>query len=537
MTNKIFDIAVPLIQDFLINSAKHLSQKTALVCGPRRVSYYEIERISNIISYKLKEMGVERGDRVVLFSGNSVETVIAFWAVLKANAIVSIVNPATKSKKLGYFLNDTQAKILITDADLIRIFSTVCREAPHLKGILIYGDTTAAELADLTCWVSWQSTIQETKFLPDTDVQPDRTCIDIDLAAIIYTSGSTGEPKGVMLTHRNMITAASSIGAYLGMTESDIVLNVFPFSFDYGLYQMILCFMVGATLVLEKSFIYPAESLKHIADEKVTGFPGVPSIFSLMENMRDISKFNLSSIRFVTSTAAALSMKNIRFLQKTFPTAQIFSMYGLTECKRCSYLPPEDLEQKPLSVGIPIPNTEFWIVDEHDRRLGPNEVGILVVRGATVMKGYWEKPEETSKKLRPGLLPGEHVLYTGDLCRIDEDGYLYFVGRTDDIIKTRGEKVAPKEIENVIHDIPGVREVAVVGIDDEVLGQAVKAYVSLEDGSKITEKNILAHCAEHLENFMMPKYVEIVPTLPKMASGKINKAALDNSTEDIHWDE
>jgi amino acid adenylation domain-containing protein len=536
MTKKTFDAAVPLIQDFLINSAKHLSQKTALVCGPQRVSYYEIERISNIISYKLIEMGVERGDRVVLFSGNSVETVIAFWAVLKANAVVSVVHPTTKSEKLAYLLNDIQAKILIADADLIRIFSTVCREARHLKGLLLFGETTAADMPDLSSWVSWQSAIRETKLRYNMDVSPNRKCIDIDLAAIIYTSGSTGEPKGVMLTHRNMIAAATSIRAYLEMTESDVILSVFPFSFVYGLFQMILCFQVGARLILEESFAYPAEALKRIAEEKVTGFPGVPSVFSMMENLGDISKFDFSSVRFATSAAAALSLKNIRFLRKIFPAARIYSMYGLTECIRCSYLPPEDLDKKPLSIGIPIPNTEFWIEDDKSRRLGPNEMGTLVVRGATVMKGYWGKPEETAKKLRPGSFPGESVLITGDLGRIDEDGYLYFVGRTDDIIKTRGEKVAPKEIENVIHDIPGVREVAVVGIDDEILGQAVKAYVSLEDGSKITEKNILAHCAEHLENLMVPKYVEIILTLPKMASGKINKAALENSKEDIHWD-
>ena len=524
--------AIPLVHDFLINSSKRLSNKIALICGPRQISYGQINKISNRIAHKLIAMGVERGDRVIIFTGNSIEMAIAFWAVLKANAVVSIVNPTTKSEKLAYLLNDIQAKILITDAGLNKIFSTACREARHLKGLLLCSDTTAADMADFPSWVSWQSAIRETKLRHNADVPPNRKCIDIDLAAIIYTSGSTGEPKGVMLTHRNMIAAASSIGSYLEMTESDVILNVFPFSFDYGLYQMILCFKAGARLVLEESFAYPAEPLKRISEEKVTGFPGVPSVFSMMENTRDISKFDFSSVRFVTNTAAALSLKNIRFLRKTFPSARIYSMYGLTECKRCSYLPPEDLEKKPMSVGIPIPNTEFWVEDDEGRRLGPNEVGILVVRGATVMKGYWEKPEETAKKLRPGPIPGEHVLHTGDLCRIDEDGYLYFVGRTDDIIKTRGEKVAPKEIENVIHDIPGVREVAVIGVEDEILGQAIKAYVTLEEGCELTERDILAHCAGRLENYMHPKFVELRAELPKTSSGKIKKTVLAEPSED-----
>jgi acyl-CoA synthetase (AMP-forming)/AMP-acid ligase II len=380
--------------------------------------------------------------------------------------------------------------------------------------------------------VTWFKALEKVSLRPGTSKPPDRICIDIDLAAIIYTSGSTGEPKGVMLTHRNMIAAASSIVSYLEMAADDVVLNVFPFSFDYGLYQMIMCILSGASLILEESFAYPAKVLKRIAEEKVTGFPGVPSVFSMMENMRDLSKFDFSSLRFVTNTAAALSLKNIRFLRRTFPAARIYSMYGLTECKRCSYLPPEDLEKKPLSVGIPIPNTEFWIEDEQGRRLGPNEVGMLVVRGATIMKGYWGKPEETERKLRPGPLPGELVLHTGDLCRIDEEGYLYFIGRTDDIIKTRGEKVAPKEIENVIHDIPGVREVAVVGVEDEVLGQAVKAYVTLEEGCGLTERDILAYCAGHLENYMQPKFVELRAELPKTSSGKIKKTVLADPSED-----
>jgi len=201
-------------------------------------------------------------------------------------------------------------------------------------------------------------------------------------------------------------------------------------------------------------------------------------------------------------------------------------MYGLTECKRCTYLPPKDLDRKPLSVGVAIPNTELWIVNERDERLGPGEVGQLVIRGATVMRGYWEKPEETAKKLRPGPLPGEMVLYTGDYCKLDEDGYLYFVGRMDDIIKSRGEKVAPKEVESAIVDLAGVREAAVIGVPDDILGQAVKAFVVLEDGSTVTDKEILHQCSKRLENFMVPKFIEIVAELPKTTTGKIKKTGL-----------
>ena len=201
-------------------------------------------------------------------------------------------------------------------------------------------------------------------------------------------------------------------------------------------------------------------------------------------------------------------------------------MYGLTECKRCTYLPPDDIDRKPTSVGIAIPNTELWIVDEDGQKLPPGQVGQLVIRGATVMSGYWEKPEATAKKLRPGPLPGEQVLYTGDLCRLDDEGYLYFVGRMDDIIKSRGEKVAPKEVENVLMNIPGVKEAAVIGVPDEILGQAVKAFVVLEQGCAMSERDVQKECQKRLESFMVPKHVAFVAELPSTNTGKVQKAGL-----------
>jgi acyl-CoA synthetase (AMP-forming)/AMP-acid ligase II len=201
-------------------------------------------------------------------------------------------------------------------------------------------------------------------------------------------------------------------------------------------------------------------------------------------------------------------------------------MYGLTECKRCTFLPPEDLERKPGSVGIAIPNTEMWIVDHEGARLPPNTVGQLVIRGATVMKGYWEKPEATARVLKPGPLPGELVLYTGDYCRIDEEGYLYFVGRGDDIFKSGGEKVAPKEIEAVLYDIPGVKEAAVIGVPDELLGRAVKALIVREPGATLTAKDVQRACRARLEQYFVPRHVEFVAGLPRTDTGKIRKSGL-----------
>jgi acyl-CoA synthetase (AMP-forming)/AMP-acid ligase II len=353
------------------------------------------------------------------------------------------------------------------------------------------------------------------------------------LASVIYTSGSTGDPKGVMLTHRNMLTAATSVSSYLEMAEDDVVLNVLPLSFDYGLYQVIMTARLGATLVLERSFAFPARTVEVMVKERVTGFPGVPTVFAMLARMENLSDHDLSGVRYISNTAATLTESNIDFLKSTFPGARIYSMYGITECHRTSYLPPEDLDKKPGSVGIPIPNTEFWIVGENGERLGANQTGELVVRGATVMSGYWGDRNMTAEKLHPGTMPGEVELHTGDLARLDEDGYLYFVGRMDDIIKSRGEKVAPKEVEDVICRVPGIREAAVVGVPDEILGEVVRAFVVLESGAEATEKDVLRACRESLEAFMIPEAVIFLAGLPLSAHGKVAKSQLITQTSQV----
>jgi amino acid adenylation domain-containing protein len=514
--------AVPLLSDYLLHSARRLSDKVALVCMKQRITYSELDARSNALAHSLIAAGVKRGDRVLVFADNTVETVVSFWAVLKANAVVSIVNPLTKSDKLSYLFGDCRPTALITDQHLHAAFAGPARACSHLRRVIVTGSIEDAELANLPHAQRWDDALAA----GDRAVAPARACIDIDLAAIIYTSGSTGDPKGVMLTHRNILTACASIATYLELQEDEVILGVLPLAFDYGLYQMIMAFRTGARLVLDRSFTFPAQILRLMVDEGVTGFPGVPTMFAILAEFKTLRDYDFSKIRYVTNTAAALPVKHILMLKDLFPRSRIYSMYGLTECKRCTYLPPKDLDRKPTSVGIAIPNTEMWIVDEDGRRVGADVVGQLVIRGATVMKGYWEKPEATARKLKPGPLPGEHVLYTGDLCRMDEEGYLYFVGRMDDVIKSRGEKVAPKEVENVLMNIPGVKEAAVIGVPDEVFGQAIKAFVVLEKGVALSEKQLQKECQSRLENFMVPKYIVTVPSLPKTDTGKVKKTGL-----------
>ena len=520
--------AVPLLQDFLDGTAQRLPAKTAILTNDGEITYRELQIAAERLAAFLHGIGVRRGDRVLVFMQNSLQAAIAFWGILRGDAVVSIISPSTKTDKLRYLARDTGAVVLLTEEPLRDIVMTAIADAPDLTSLVIYGGSDVS-LLNGQLPESCHGKVRLYSFdeaLRCHDFLPEAGNIESDLASIIYTSGSTGQPKGVVLTHRNMIAAATSVSSYLGLGESDVILNVLPMAFDYGLYQLIMSVKVGATLVLERSFAYPGGVIGRMVSTGVTVLPGIPTIFSALSGMLHLKGFDFTRVRLVTNTAAALSESHIDFIRTTFPNARLYSMYGLTECKRCTYLPPEDLAKKKLSVGIAIPNTELWLVDSENRRLGPGATGELVIRGPTVMKGYWRKPDETAEKLRPGPLPGEQVLYTGDICRMDEDGYLYFVARKDDMIKCRGEKVAPREVENVLYALKGVRDAAVIGVPDTLFGQVVKAFVVPREGVILDRMTIMAQCAGRLENFMVPKYIEIVEDLPRTASGKIDKRGL-----------
>jgi long-chain acyl-CoA synthetase len=503
-----------LVNHFLEHSAERFPDKIALIHQGKRYTYGEIDCMANRLAMKLVESGVERGNRVAVFMDNCVEAVISIFGALKVGSVFMMINPTTKSEKLEYLLNNSRASVLITQGNRAGVIQSVC--CPHLETIIITGSYHGGLSYSL-----FEEIISATR--NERGISP---CIDLDLASIIYTSGSTGQPKGVMLSHLNMISAAHSITTYLENNENDIIINVLPLSFDYGLYQILMGFKIGGTVVLEKSFTYPYQIVDTIIKEKVTGLPGVPTIFALLLGLKDIHSYDFSALRYITNTAAALPVSHIRRLRELFPQAKLYSMYGLTECKRVSYLPPQELDKRPTSIGKGMPNEEVYIVNEKGDKAGPGEIGELVVRGSNVMYGYWESPEDTAACLKPGKYPGERVLYTGDLFKIDEDGYLYFIARKDDIIKCKGEKVSPKEVENVLYSLEGVLEAAVVGVPDEVSGQAIKAFIALEEGSGLAEKEILKYCSQHLENLMVPKYITIRESLPKTASGKISKKVL-----------
>lgn len=512
------------VESFLETSAAARPDKVALICGGQRMTYGELDRLANRLAHSLAAGGVARGDRVVLQLENSVEAVVGIFAALKAGGVFVVINPSVKAGKLAYILRNCRAKAFVTDAVRLREVGSAEEDLPYLRGIWAQGEVSAyfRSIPVHRLQEALASGADGREGLPRG--------IDMDLAALIYTSGSTGRPKGVMLTHLNIVSAATSITTYLENTPDDVILNVLPLSFDYGLYQILMGFKIGGTVVLEKSFTYPRLVLDLLSRENVTGFPIVPTISAVLLQM-DLKKYRFPALRYITNTGAALPMEHVRQLRESLPGVKIYLMYGLTECKRVSYLPPDQIDLRPGSIGRGMPNEEVFLVDEQGRRLPHGSIGELVVRGSNVMKGYWELPEETAKVLRPGLYPWEQVLYTGDIFRSDEDGYLYFLGRKDDIIKTRGEKVSPREVEEVLYRLPEVAEAAVIGVADAVLGQAVKAVVAPRPGCTLTEQQVRLHCARHLEDYMVPKQIEIRDALPKTPSGKIAKRELAPAQE------
>jgi long-chain acyl-CoA synthetase len=521
-----------LVHEWLRRSAQRFPDKAALICGRQRWTYKAINQRSDHLAAALIDAGVRRGDRVVVLLDNSAETVISLYGILKAGGVFIILAGSLKGAKLRYILENSGASVLITHTSKAKIIGDALSEGASDCKVIWVGHSSRIPKEMSQFSLSWDEIFSdfEDRISDMPDVRFPR-CIDVDLATLIYTSGSTGEPKGVMSTHHNMISAARSIIQYIGNVEDDIILDVLPLSFDYGLYQVIMAFMFGGTVVLERSFLYLHSVLEQISQEKVTGFPIVPTIVAMLLKMQDLKKYDFSTLRYMTNTGAALPVGHIQKLRKMFPHVTIISMFGLTECKRVSYLPPEELDRIPSSVGKAMPNCEVFVVDEDGQQVPPGQTGELIIRGSNVMQGYWRDPEITARTYRDGQYPSGRILHSGDYFRQDERGFLFFLGRKDDMIKSKGERISAKEVENTITGMEGIAEVAVIGVPDEILGQAIKAYIVPGPDVELAEKPVLKYCAENMETFMVPKYIEFMDALPKTPNGKIDKKQLKAKAE------
>jgi len=513
-----------LVWHLLRESAGRLPEKEALVHCDERLSYREVARRTNGLACGLRAAGLQRGDRMGVYLEASVPQVISIFGISRAEAVFVPVNVLLHPEQVLHIARDCGMKGIITTVTKLASLVDLIPQIPTLQFIVVVGSGEVSATVPIHRYEEFCS-------LSGPPDWPEKS-IEKDLAAILYTSGSTGKPKGVMLSHANVIAGSRIVSTYLGITENERILAVLPFSFDAGMNQLMTAFENGATCVLI-NFVFAREVVQALLREKITGLAGVPTLWSLLAQPNStLGKQPLTCLRYITNTGGAMPQSVLKVLRSLLPKTEIFLMYGLTEAFRSTYLPPSELDNRPTSIGKAIPDTEILVINEHGQGCKPGEPGELVHRGPTVSLGYWDRPEDSARCLRPNpLLPPElgdceRVCYSGDIVQMDEEGFLYFIGRRDAMIKSSGFRISPAEVEEVLFQSGKIRGAAVIGVPDELLGQVIKAFVIPKDGEPLDPEILSAHCSEKMPRYMVPKFFEIMNELPKTSSGKIDYPAL-----------
>lgn len=506
------------LYDLLRHRGNSAPEQTALVSGSCNMSYMDLLREVEVRAFQLQSLGVQRGDRVGIHLRKSPEEVIATFAITSLGAVFVNINYQWTSFQLRHVVNDCAISVLVTDSRKTRQLADMLR-GDELQTIIA---TDLAESQDgLEAWTPCTNPPENWR-----DYNP----ISSDLAALLYTSGSTGSPKGVMVTHRNVLDGARVVCEYLGLVSSDRLLSVPPFNFDYGLNQLTGSVWVGATLVLQGTTL-PVEILRSVQTHDVTVLPLVaPSWVQVLRVLMD-KTMSLPSLRIATNTGGKIPGDLLSHVTKLLPGVSFFLMYGLTEAFRSTYLPPALFEEKLGAIGIAVPDNEIFVVDHKKGICGPDETGELIHRGSFVSRGYWGKPGLTDERIKPNqhlrdLIGDEPVVHSGDLVRIDRDGICWFIGRRDEMIKCSGFRMSPTEIEEIACTIDGVAEAVAFGVDDDEMGQVVHltVYVTPSNGA---EKTVLQVCRQLMPSYMVPRKLRIRDQpMPRTANGKLDRPTI-----------
>jgi long-chain acyl-CoA synthetase len=512
------------VHHFLQNAAQHYPDKEAVWYKNRWMTYAEIDALSNKVAHYLKERDIRRGDRVAILYENSFDYVVAYFAALKTGAIEVSLNTETTVETLTYALKDSGAKAVISGKRHSRYLIPALRKATDVRDVIVEQKDVSAYEEIGHCHPVSLGQIYENG---DARFSGTRG-IDVDLASITYTTGSTSTPKGVMLSHLNIVSNTRSIVEYLSLTDRDRIMVVLPFFYVYGKSLLTTHFYVGGSIVIENRFVFPEVVLETMKSTEITGFAGVPSTFLILLNRSRVKEYTFDTLRYVTQAGGSMAPSIQKKVAEAFAPARLFIMYGATEAApRLSYLDPAMLSSKWGSIGKAVSNVELFVADEQGRPLPPHCEGQIVARGSNIMVGYWNDPGETARVLKDGLY------YTGDIGTMDEQGYLYVVGRSKDFIKARGFRISAKEVEDALLEIDEVHEAAVIGVGDPILGEAIKAFIVQRDHAELTQEKISEFLKPLLPAYKQPKYIEFVPSLPKGKSGKILKMEL-RRRENIH---
>ncbi len=526
-----------LLPELIALTAQRSPQAIALTSGTSHLSYADLNASVSQFAAGLLGLGLARSERVAIYLEKRFETVIASFGAPAAGAVFVPVNPLLKPEQVAFILRDCNVRVLVTSPERLALLKDVLSECHDLRHVVLTDWVASAAQADvsvtgplvLTCWHD----------LLSSRPRPGHRVIDVDMAAILYTSGSTGKPKGVVLSHRNMVAGAKSVASYLENSPQDTLLAALPLSFDAGFSQLTTAFHAGARVVL-LNYLMPRDVLKAMEREGVSGLTAVPPLYIQLAQLEWPASLN-ESLRYFANTGGRMPLETLNLLRQRVPKAKPFLMYGLTEAFRSTYLPPEEVDRRPDSIGKAIPNAEILVLREDGSACSPEEPGELVHRGALVGMGYWNDAEKTAERYKlmasdaPGRQPGlqlpEYAVFSGDTVRRDAEGFLYFIGRRDEMMKTSGYRVSPTEVEEILYATQLVGECVAFGVDHPSLGQAIHVIATYAIGTGARGLNdLMSECRTRMPAYMVPAGIEIVAgPLPRNPNGKIDRKLL--STE------
>ncbi len=519
-----------LIHELLLKTAHRHPEREALKSGANSLTYEGLASAVDAFARAAAGLGLDRLDRIAVWLDKRPEAVIALFGAARAGCVFVPVNPLLKAEQVAYILADCNVRLLVTTPERWAGMGEARAHCRDLRHVVLVAPASADAAVPGERDGEGPAVHPFERLGESPRALPHRT-IDADMTAILYTSGSTGRPKGVVLSHRNMVAGAHSVASYLGNHVDDRLLAVLPLSFDYGLSQLTTAFSAGACAVLH-NYLLAADVVRALARERITGLAAVPPLWIQLAALDWPATID-THLRYFTNSGGAMPTATLADLRRRVPSAKPFLMYGLTEAFRSTYLPPEEVDRRPTSMGKAIPNAEILVVRDDGSECEPHEPGELVHRGALVSLGYWNDPEKTAERFRP--LPGQRrelvmpeiAVWSGDTVRRDEDGFLYFVSRRDEMIKTSGYRVSPTEVEEVLYRTGLVAEAAAFGVDHPALGQAIVVVAQAAPGIAEDRDALLAACRQTLPNYMIPAHVDwLANPLPRNANGKIDRKQL-----------
>ena len=520
-----------LLPELIARAAERAPTAPALTYGKATLSYGELQDSVSRFASGLIGLGLARGERVAIYLEKRFETVIASFGAPAAGGVFVPLNPLLKADQVGYIMRDCNVRVLVTSPERLALLQETLPACHDLRHVVVLDAADPLPALGALNVLRWST-------LLDAPQAAGHRVIDTDVVGILYTSGSTGKPKGVVLSHRNMVAGAKSVASYLENHAGDTLLAALPLSFDAGFSQLTTAFHVGARVVL-LNYLLPRDVIKAIEREKVTGLTAVPPLYIQLTQLAWPESIT-SHLRYFANTGGRMPRETLDALRRHLPQSRPFLMYGLTEAFRSTYLPPAEVDKRPDSIGKAIPNAEILVLREDGSPCAPNEPGELVHRGALVGMGYWNDPEKTAERYKPlpvhapgreaGLVLPEIAVFSGDTVRMDEEGFIYFIGRRDEMMKTSGYRVSPTEVEEILYATKMVGECVAFGVDDDRLGQAIQVIATPPVSGQLDVAALLAECRSRMPAYMVPAGIDVREgPLPRNPNGKIDRKTLSTA--------